>query len=359
MNDKNKEFDIVSKLVKALRNMYLFVVFLVVLGYVAMSNFSSVAAEIEEAPSRVKAKTLSAKKEKKDFFSQKYSVEELGDSPLEQSIKQGYQLVTNTHKLIGPLSEDPTKRYTGNMLTCNNCHLNAGTKKYAAPYIGVTGKFPKYIGRENKVESLEERINGCMERSMNGKKLSHESDEMHAFVAYMNWLSRNVAIGENIEGQGFKPIELPHRKVDLSHGEKVYQQSCSSCHGTDASGMQNPDGTFTFPPLAGDKTYNQGAGMHRVLTSAKFIKHNMPLGASAENPILSDEEAYDVAGYINSLSRPEKEGVAQDFPDLKRKPVSTPYGPWEDDFPAQQHKYGPFQEIIAYYEKEYNIHKTK
>jgi len=46
--------------------------------------------------------------------------------------------------------------------------------------------------------------------------------------------------------------------------------------------------------------------MHRVLTAAQFIKGNMPLGTTADEPLLSDEEAYDVAGYINSFTRPLK-----------------------------------------------------
>ena len=33
----------------------------------------------------------------------------------------------------------------------------------------------QYRGRENKIGTLEERINGCFERSMNGKKLPVES----------------------------------------------------------------------------------------------------------------------------------------------------------------------------------------
>jgi len=30
-----------------------------------------------------------------------------------------------------------------------------------------------------------------------------------------------------------------------------------------------------------------------------------------------------------------------------QKPVDTPYGPYVDDFPPEQHKYGPFDPIRA------------
>jgi len=38
-----------------------------------------------------------------------------------------------------------------------------------------------------------------------------------------------------------------------------------------------------------------------------------------------------------------------DYPDLKKKPVSTSYGPWADNFSAEQQKYGPFTPNINYY----------
>jgi thiosulfate dehydrogenase len=99
--------------------------------------------------------------------------------------------------------------------------------------------------------------------------------------------------------------------------------------------------------------------MHRVLTAAQFIKGNMPLGTTADEPLLTDAEAYDVAGYINSFDRPIKSNTEADFPNRKKKPMSTPYGPWADSFSAEQHKYGPFGEIAAFYENEYGIKKTK
>jgi thiosulfate dehydrogenase len=99
--------------------------------------------------------------------------------------------------------------------------------------------------------------------------------------------------------------------------------------------------------------------MHRVITAAQFIKGNMPLGTTADEPLLSDEEAYDVAGYINSFARPLKNNPEADFPNKKLKPMSTPYGPWVDPFPAEQHKFGPFGEIAAFYQNEYGLKKSK
>ena len=99
--------------------------------------------------------------------------------------------------------------------------------------------------------------------------------------------------------------------------------------------------------------------MNRVLTAAEFIKGNMPFGTTVNTIKLTDEEAYDVAGYINSKERPVKPNLELDFPDLLKKPVSTPYGPYADSFSLEQHQKGPFQPIINFYKQKYNISKTK
>ena len=67
---------------------------------------------------------------------------------------------------------------------------------------------------------------------------------------------------------------------------------------------------------------------------------------------LSDDEAYDVSAYINSKPRPVKEGLEEDYPELFRKPVDSPYPPYADPFPQEQHQYGPFGPIRAYYAQQ-------
>lgn len=64
-------------------------------------------------------------------------------------------------------------------------------------------------------------------------------------------------------------------------------------------------------------------------------------GQAAKQP-----PAYDIAAYVNSQDRPRTEGLEDDYPDRSKKPVDCPYPPYADDFPRQQHKYGPFQPII-------------
>jgi thiosulfate dehydrogenase len=263
---------------------------------------------------------------------------------------------------MGPMATNPDMRFAGNNLACKNCHLDVGTRPGAGSWVGVVDRFPQFRGRENKIGTIEERINGCIERSMNGKVLPVESHQMKAIVAYMDWLGDDIPEQREKEFIGFAKIEIPETAASPVLGKAVYISECQVCHGDNGQGMLLPDSTkgYLYPPLWGKDSYNHGAGMHRVLTAAQFIKGNMPWGlATVDNPKLTDEESYHVAAYINSFDRPLKNNAAIDFPDRKLKPVSTPYGPWDDNFSREQHKYGPFGPILDYYESEYGITKTK
>ena len=106
------------------------------------------------------------------------------DDPFGVLVEYGYRLFTDTPNQIGPTVADPARRFAGNNLACSNCHLKAGSQPYAMPLVGVWGQFPQYRAREGAVDTLEDRINGCMERSMNGRALPPDSHEMRAFSSY-------------------------------------------------------------------------------------------------------------------------------------------------------------------------------
>lgn len=264
-------------------------------------------------------------------------------------IKRGHALLTATFAHIGPEVSDPSMRYAGNNLSCQSCHLQGGAQPYSMPYVGVWGAFPQYRGRENEVSTLEERINGCMQRSMNGKPLPLDSPEMKAMLAYMKWISTGVPVGASVLGAGTLPIKEPDRAADPKHGAEVFAQVCAACHGDHGQGVRvgsAGDGRgYQYPPLWGPDSYNDGAGMYRLLTAAAFVRSNMPVGATYKDAAISDADAYDVAAYVNSQPRPAKANVEKDFPDLLRKPVDMPFPPFIDGFSADQHKYGPFGPI--------------
>lgn len=217
-------------------------------------------------------------------------------------VLRGKALALDTHRLL--------PEYVGNDLNCTNCHLQAGTVPKAAPWIGVDDRYPRYRARSGKVDDLRDRINGCMERSMAGTKLPKDHEAMDAFVAYMEWLGRDVADGKAVEGIGMPKIEAP-ADPDAAHGEEVFAAKCASCHQADGKGLMGPDGATLFPALTGEGSYNIAAGMARQNTAAAFIKWNMPLG---QGGTLTDQEAHDVAAYVIHLDRPDFAGKVNDWP---------------------------------------------
>ncbi|MBV9236399.1 MAG: c-type cytochrome [Xanthobacteraceae bacterium] len=272
----------------------------------------------------------------------------VGNDPFGKLVKYGYALISDTANQIGPTAADPARRFAGNNLNCQSCHLDAGTRPYAMPLTGIWGQFPQYRGREGAVDTLEVRINGCMERSMNGHALASDSREMLAMLAYMRWLSGGIPAGATLIGAGTLRIKEPPRAADPARGAQVYADTCAACHGADGSGQRAASGAgYQIPPLWGPDSFNDGAGMTRVLTAAAYAKHNMPFGTTFDAPVLSDDDAYDVAGYITSQDRPHKANLENDFPIRLEKPVDTPYGPYADGFSAAQHKLGPFAPIRA------------
>jgi thiosulfate dehydrogenase len=272
----------------------------------------------------------------------------VGDDPFGELVKIGHALFTDTANEIGPAASDPTRRFAGNNLTCQNCHLQGGSQPYAMPMTGVWGQFPQYRAREGAVDTLEDRINGCMERSVNGRALPLESREMRAFLAYMRWLSTGIPDGAKLVGAGTLRIREPARAADLGHGAQVFSATCAACHGADGQGQRAQTGAgYQFPPLWGPDSFNNGAGMSRLLTAAAYAMHTMPIGTTYTAPMLTDEEAYDVAAYLIGQKRPEKANLDTDFPVRLQKPIDTPYGPYADGFSLEQHKFGPFGPIRA------------
>jgi thiosulfate dehydrogenase len=230
-------------------------------------------------------------------------------------------------------------------MNCQNCHNEAGTKLWALNYSAVASTYPQFKARSNKVVSIAGRINGCFERSLNGKKLDTASREMEAMIAYMKWLGKDVKKGDKPEKNAVEKLPYLDRAASTIKGRLVYQNLCKSCHGENGAGQLNEKGIeYTFPPLWGADSYNDGAGLYRLTNFAGFVKNNMPLGTSYEHPALSNEEAWDVAAFVNSQPRPHKDQSA-DWKDLAKKPIDFPFGPYKDQFSEAQHKYGPFKPI--------------
>ncbi|HLK27762.1 MAG TPA: c-type cytochrome [Puia sp.] len=257
-------------------------------------------------------------------------------------IRYGKLLISNTAFYLGPKGKIS---HSTNGMNCQNCHLNAGTKPFGNNYGGVFSTYPKFRERRGAVETVVQRVNDCLERSLNGNPLDSNSHEMLSILAYMKWLGKDVAKGQKPKGCSIQQLTFLNRAADEQKGKIVYDAKCTKCHLTNGQGQMNADNiTYLYPPLWGEHSYNTGAGLYRLSRFAGYVKDNMPFGATHQNSQLTVEEAWDVAAYVNSQARPKKD-LKKDWPNIALKPFDHPFGPYTDSFSEQQHKYGPFSPI--------------
>jgi thiosulfate dehydrogenase len=215
--------------------------------------------------------------------------------PLGISIRRGRAILL--------AARDSLPGHVGNKLTCTNCHRDAGTRASSGPWVGSFSSFPQYNARAGRVIRIEDRVNECLRRSLNGKRLEMGGREMTDIVAYLAFLSRGVPPGPRAPWLGYRRLEP--RKGDARAGEAIFRDACARCHGPAG------EGTVLAPPSWGPQSFAIGAGMARIHTAAAFIRWNMPFDLPAT---LTDQQAYDVAAFILSHPRPDTPGKEKDWP---------------------------------------------
>lgn len=202
------------------------------------------------------------------------------------NVVYGYRLVTETEKYGA--------RYTGNVLRCTNCHLDAGRREFAIP-LNVAGMYPKWRSKNGRRNGIGLRIRECFVYSLDGIMPPENSPEVLAIAAYISYLSHGEVIGIAPAGRGVPTLPDTGYDPNPASGKVIYLEKCASCHGIEGQGIG------TAPPLWGMDAYNEGAGMANVRRAAGFIWANMPLG---QERLLSHQNALDVAAYINIQIRP-------------------------------------------------------
>lgn len=217
---------------------------------------------------------------------------------------------------------DSLPAFVGNDLKCTSCHLDAGTRAWAAPWVGVYSRFPQYRSRNATVNLIEDRINDCLQRSLGGKPLPWDHPAMRDIIAYLGWLSVDYPVGGVVRGEGFDrfgPLD-----PDTAAGREVFAGECARCHGPSGQGSE------LGPPVWGDRSFTIGAGMARLRTAAAFIHRNMPFDRPGT---LSEQQAYDVAAYVTRQPRP-------DFP---AKDLDWPLGDHPPDVAYRTRAMGPLK----------------
>jgi len=218
-------------------------------------------------------------------------------------VLHGYAVTTHTYEVV---NANGAPKYVGNKQHCQSCHLNGGGNPDAAWWVDAEK-------RQKGLSGLQNRINGCFERSMNGQKLCEPGkdcdDNLHmsGLVAYMRWQTEQYYR----KHPGKPPVSgFPNEnsaafsvKGDPVQGKAIYTQKCAFCHNSEGQGRYE-NGYFR-PALWGNDSYNASAGMAPSGgASAKlsaFLHANMPYTSGG---LLTIAESRDLAAYINSQCRP-------------------------------------------------------
>ena len=212
------------------------------------------------------------------------------------AVRRGQALLTATRESLPD--------HVGNALRCTSCHLEAGRRENGT-WVGVYARFPQYRGRSGAVELIEDRVNDCFRRSMNGKALSAEGADMRDIVAYLAFLSWRAPVGRPPAGPNARLQRFATLTADSAAGRQAYQPNCARCHGDQGQG------SVVGPPLWGAQSFNIGAGMARMRSAASFIRDNMPFDRPGS---LTDQEALNIASFVVVQPRPDFPGKELDWP---------------------------------------------
>ena len=212
-----------------------------------------------------------------------------------KTVKMGRDIFEHTERYASQYA-GPTN------LRCASCHLDAGRLAHSAPLWAAYVSYPAYRSKNKHVNTFPERLQGCFKYSMNGKAPPLGDPVLVALESYAYWLASGAPIDSKIPGRGYPKVPQPPLPRDYGRGQQVFEQHCALCHGADGAGQTDANGQPNFPALWGAKSFNWGAGMGSIKNAAGFIKANMPLGLGGR---LSDQQAWDVALFMDSHERPQ------------------------------------------------------
>lgn len=191
---------------------------------------------------------------------------------------------------------DSLPTHSGNRLRCVSCHLDDGTRPTAMSWLGTAARYPRYRARRGREESLSQRVNECVMRSLAGRALPEDGRDLRDMVAYIESLRAAPRPS---------PVDTVKRAGVVRSGRLVYAATCVRCHGPDGAG------TTLAPAVWGSRSYSIGAGLSRQTVLATFVRYNMPYDHAVT---LNDQQSADVASYVLARARQDHPGKERDWP---------------------------------------------
>lgn len=185
------------------------------------------------------------------------------------------------------LATRDSMRLGAGALRCVSCHLDAGTKRGALPWVGAYAKYPRLDARSG-VLTVHERINLCLRRSLRAPTLRPDDPRMEALVAYIAFLSRGVRLGGRVEGQGDDTVTVA--TGNAAEGAKLWKAQCAGCHG--GNGQGTPKGS----PVWGRRSFPISSELSNWATFAGFLRGHMSDGG--RRSLLSDQEVANVTSFV-------------------------------------------------------------
>ena len=234
------------------------------------------------------------------------------DNDFGKEVKLGQSIFNDTGRVASA--------FVGNTLRCASCHLDAGRRADSAPLWGAYVTYPAYRSKNGHVNTLAERFQGCFRYSMNGKAPPLGDKVLVALESYAFFLAKGAPVGTALKGRGYPTPAKPALPMDFARGALVFAQKCALCHGADGQG-QSSHGAVVFPPLWGPHSFNWGAGMGSIKNAAGFIKANMPF---SQGNTLTDQQAWDVASFMDSHERPQDPRYAGSIAETRKKYHDSP-----------------------------------
>ena len=172
-------------------------------------------------------------------------------------------------------------------MRCASCHLEAGTKRGALPWVGTYARYPRLDAR-GRVLTVHERVNICLRRNLRAPTLRPDDPRMEALVAYIAFLSRGVRLGSMVEGQGDDTLSV--RAGEAAAGRLVWKAECASCHGAQGQG------TARGEPVWGRRSFTATSEMASWPTFAGFLRGHM--SADGRRSALTDQQVANVTSFV-------------------------------------------------------------